>query len=167
MPVSCLLLAFRLFRASLSGDRGARSPDASAGPGRGPCRTRLGGSEPRSSSARGGLVGTCPGSAACRALFWAWSGEDPGRPRAQVWSEWLGGDSSSGDTQPSWGWVGARETVIFGVFLLFLRWLVLAPSRKRFSAVSFLKTVFAVALHVNSVKDSHASATQSSCQIRC
>lgn len=38
--------------------------------------------------------------------------------------------------------MGARETAVFGVFLLFLRWLVLAPSRKRFSAGFLFKKLF-------------------------
>ena len=64
-------------------------------------------------------------------------------------------------TQPSWVSVGTREAMIVYVFLLSFCGSSppLPPLGSDFLLVSFLKTVFAVAIQINSIRDSQASAT--------
>lgn len=66
-------------------------------------------------------------------------------------------------TQPPWVSVGTREAMIVSVFLLSFIFVALAPlcllSEAIFMLVSFLKTVFEVAIQINSIRDSQASAT--------
>lgn len=158
MPVSCLLSGLPLVSGCLAcgGVRG-RVARWLRGPLCSPrnAATLLGSP---TSSARGGLVGTCPGRAACWARPEHGVGEDLGPPGLRSGVGGWEGTSPRVTYSASGFLVGARETVIFGVFVLSLSLVGLARSafcRKRFPACFLFKNCLRSCLTCNSVKDGH------------
>lgn len=129
MPVSCLLSGFALISGfSVKGSKGRVSPMPPRA--RGPQRTRFGGADcaapPRVADLLG-LAWTAPSVGPCMGVERGGPGAALGLGLESL--AWRDSLTTFGNAQPSWGWVGARETCSLWSLFAFLALGGSPPSR--------------------------------------